>query len=73
MGVPDFLERPALRGGLVAVSEFYLAEGRQFLRYQGTREAAAALEWLLAEIAARGRPAGRVGYSIELFELRDRK
>ncbi len=73
VGVPDFLQRPAVRGGLVAVSEFYLAEGRQFLRYQGTREAAAALEWLLAEIAARGRPAGRVGYSIELFELRDRE
>ena len=73
MGVPDFLERPAVRGRLVAVSEFYLAEGPQFLRYQGSGEAAAALEWLLAEIAARGQPAGRVGYSIELFELRDRK
>jgi hypothetical protein len=69
MGVPDFLERPGVRGTLVAVSAFYLAEGPQFLRYQGTQEAAAALEKLLAEIAARGRPAGRVGYSIELFEL----
>jgi 4-amino-4-deoxy-L-arabinose transferase-like glycosyltransferase len=69
MGMPDFLERPALRGRLVAVSTFYLAEGPQFLRYQGTREAAAVLEALLAAIAAGGRPAGRVGYSIELFEL----
>lgn len=69
MGVRDFLEQPAVRGRLVAVSAFYLAEGPQFLRYQGTRESAAALEKLLTEIGARGRPAGRIGYSIELFDL----
>ncbi len=69
VGVPDFLERPAPPGRLVAVSAFYLAEGPQFLRYQGTRDSAAALEALLAEIKARGRPAGRVGHSIELFEV----
>jgi hypothetical protein len=69
MGVRDFLEQPVVRGRLVAVSAFYLAEGPQFLRYQGTRESAAALERLLTEIAVRGRPAGRVGYSIELFDL----
>jgi 4-amino-4-deoxy-L-arabinose transferase-like glycosyltransferase len=73
MGVPDFLERPGVEGRLVAVSAFYLAEGPQFLRFQGTQDAAAALEKLLAEIAARGRPAGRVGYSIELFELPPRR
>ncbi len=73
VGVPDFLERPEVRGRLVAVSAFYLAEGPQFLRYQGTREAAAALEGLLSEIAARGRPAGRVGDSIDLFDLPPRR
>jgi hypothetical protein len=32
-------------------------------------EVAAALDALRRDLAARGRPAGRVGYSIYLFEL----
>jgi len=69
MGIPDFLAEPAVRGRLVAISAFYVAEGPAYLRYHGAHDVAAALERLLAEIAARGRPAGRVGHSIELFEL----
>lgn len=75
LGVPDFVAEPAVTGNLVAISAFYLAEGPAFFRYHDAPRTAAALESLLAEIAARGRPAGRVGYSIELFELpsRDRQ
>ena len=69
VGVPDFVTEPVVRGTLVAVSAFYLAEGPAYLRYHGARDVAAALERLLAEIAARGHSAGRVGHSIELFEL----
>jgi len=69
VGVPDFVTEPVVRGTLVAVSAFYLAEGPAYLRYHGARDVAAALERLFAEIAARGHSAGRVGHSIELFEL----
>jgi hypothetical protein len=39
------------------------------LRYHGAPDVAARLEQLLAAIAARGKPAGRVGYSIYLYDL----
>ncbi len=69
LGVPDFVAEPAVRGRLVAVSAFYLTEGPAYWRYQGAPQVAASLERLFADVAVRGRSAGRVGYSIELFEL----
>ena len=69
IGVPDFVAQPVVRGRLVAVSAFYLAAGPEFFRYHGEPRIAAALEDLRREVAERGRPAGRIGYSIELYEL----
>jgi 4-amino-4-deoxy-L-arabinose transferase-like glycosyltransferase len=69
LGVPDFLVAPDAPRGRIAISAFYLAEGPAFLRYHGEPDAAAGLEKLFAEIAARGHPAGRVGYSIYLYDL----
>ncbi len=68
-GAPDFVAEPVVRGRLVAISAFYLAAGPEYYRYHGEPRVAAALEKLLADIAARGTPAGRVGYSILLFDL----
>ena len=68
-GVPDFAADPQIRPGLVAISAFQLAVGPEFLDYHGDHAVAAALRKLNAEIAARGRPVGRVGYSMYLFEL----
>ncbi len=72
VGVPDFSAEPRRRGSLVAVSAFHLAVGPAFYAYHGATEVAEALRGLLAEIAARGRPAGRVGYSMYLFEIPSR-
>ena len=69
VGVPDFSAEPTVRGTLVAVSAFPLAVGPLYYAYHGAPGLGAALERLLGEIARRGRPAGRVGYSIYLFEL----
>jgi 4-amino-4-deoxy-L-arabinose transferase-like glycosyltransferase len=68
-GVADFAAEPVRRGRLVAISAFHLAVGPEFYRYHGAMEVAAALDALRRDLAARGRPAGRVGYSIYLFEL----
>jgi len=68
-GVPDFAADPRIRPGLVAISAFHLAVGPAFHDYHGDHHLAAALRSLNAEIASRGRPAGRVGYSMYLFEL----
>jgi hypothetical protein len=68
-GVPDFSAEPVRRGRLVAVSAFHLAVGPAYYAYHGATDVAAALQNLLEEIAARGTPAGRVGYSMYLFEL----
>jgi hypothetical protein len=68
-GVSDFAADPRIRPGLVAISAFHLAVGPEFHDYHGDHALAAALRSLNAEIAARGRPAGRVGYSMYLFEL----
>ena len=68
-GVPDFAADPRIRPGLVAISAFQLAVGPEFLDYHGDHAVAAALRKLNAEIAARGRRVGRVGYSVYLFEL----
>jgi dolichyl-phosphate-mannose-protein mannosyltransferase len=72
VGVPDFSADPTVRGTLVAVSAFPLAVGPFYYAYHGAPALGAALENLLREIARRGRPAGRVGYSIYLFELPQR-
>jgi hypothetical protein len=53
----------------VAISAFLLAAGPEFYAYHGLTPLAGALRGLQREIAAVGRPAGRVGYSIYLFEL----
>jgi hypothetical protein len=68
-GVNDFAAEPVVRGRLVAISAFLLALGPEYYRYHGSNEVAGALEALLRDLAQRGRPAGRVGYSIYLFEL----
>jgi len=68
-GVPDFAADPRKRPGLVAISAFHLAVGPEFHDYHGDHALAAALRSLNAEIAARGRPAGRVGHSMYLFEI----
>ena len=68
-GVSDFAAEPVLRGRLVAVSAFLLALGPEYYRYHGANDVAAALDELLRDLAKRGRPVGRVGYSIYLFEL----
>lgn len=69
LGVPDFVAVSGAARGRVAISAFYLAEGPAYLRYHGAPDVAARLEQLLAAIAARGKPAGRVGYSIYLYDL----
>ena len=69
IGVDDFAADPGVRGSLVAISAFHLAVGPEFHEYHGEREIAAALRKLESDLAARGRPAGRVGYSMYLFEL----
>ena len=68
-GVNDFAAEPVVRGRLVAVSAFLLALGPEYYRYHGANDVAAALDELLRDLAQRGRPVGRVGYSIYLFEL----
>ncbi len=69
IGVDEFAADPRLRGRLVAISAFHLAVGPEYYRYHGAAEVAQAIEALRRELAARGRPAGRIGYSIYLFEL----
>jgi 4-amino-4-deoxy-L-arabinose transferase-like glycosyltransferase len=71
IGVPDFAAEPFVRGKFVAISAFQLAVGPEFHEYHGEHEIAAALRKLESEISKRGRPAGRVGYSMYLFELPD--
>ena len=68
-GVPDFAAEPVVRGRLVAISAFQQAVGPEYYRYHGAMQVADALEALRKKLAARGRPAGRVGYSIYLYEL----
>ncbi len=69
LGVPDFSADPRVRGSLIAVSAFHLAVGPFYYAYHGAAGVAASLERLLRDLAVRGKPAGRVGESIYLFEL----
>lgn len=69
IGVYDFAAEPRVRGRLVAISAFQEAVGAEFYAYHGARDVAGALRALQRDIAARGRPVGRIGYSIDLYEL----
>ncbi len=69
IGVPDFSADPRVRGRVVAISAFHWAEGPAFYAYHGAAGVAAALARLRQELAARGRWIGRVGYSIDLYDL----
>jgi glycosyltransferase involved in cell wall biosynthesis len=69
IGVPDFSAEPRVRGRLVAISAFHWAEGPAFYAYHGAAGVAAALARLRQELTARGRWIGRVGYSIDLYDL----
>ncbi len=68
LGVPDFSALPVVRGRLAAISVFLLTAGPEFSEYHGDRAMAEALRGLQRRVAA-GRPAGRIGHSIYLFEL----
>lgn len=70
IGVPDFSALPVVRGRFVAISVFLRTAGPEFCAYHGDTELAGALRMLQRRIAS-GRPAGRVGYSMELYELDD--
>jgi hypothetical protein len=69
IGMPDFTVDPRVRGRLVAISAFYLAAGPEFLAFHGAWDSARALERLRKELNDRGRVIGRVGYSIDLYDL----
>ena len=69
VGVADFLAEPVLRGRLVAISAYQETMGPAFYAYHGLPLAARNIQELLDFLAARGRRVGRVGYSIDLFEI----
>jgi len=68
VGVDDFSVDPTIRR-FVAISAFFLAAGPEFFAYHHAPVIARNLAALRREIDARGRPAGRVGYSIYLYEM----
>src|SRR5262249_9670602 len=69
LGVPDFSALPMVHGNIVAISAFFEAAGPEYYAYHGFHELAGAMRRLQRRIAAEGRPVGRVGYSIHLYEL----
>ena len=69
IGVNEFAAEPRIRGRIVAISAFEEAVGPAFYAYHGAREVAEALFALERDVAARGRLVGRIGYSINLYEL----
>ncbi|HMA29756.1 MAG TPA: hypothetical protein VKS23_07825 [Thermoanaerobaculia bacterium] len=60
------------RPGLWAVSSFLMCCGPEAMAFHGDPAAAIGLQQLRHEISTRGRPAGRVGYSIDLYDLREK-
>jgi hypothetical protein len=68
VGVPSFQSVPVVRGSLLAISVFLRTAGPEFYAYHGATELADALRSLQRKIAST-RPVGRIGYSIELYEL----
>jgi hypothetical protein len=69
VGVADFSAEPKVRGRTIAISAFHLAAGPEFYAYHGARSVSSALERLRRDLAARGRLLGRVGYSIDIYDL----
>lgn len=69
VGVPEFAADAVVRGRLVAISAFAEALGPEFYAYHAAPKVSGALERLRREIARTGRPVGRIGYSIHLYEL----
>src|SRR5512143_3130898 len=64
--------RTPFRPGLWAVSSFLMCCGPEAMAFHGDPAAAIGLQQLRHEISTRGRPAGRVGYSIDLYDLREK-
>ena len=73
LGVPDFSALPVVRGRLVAISVFMLTAGPEFSAYHGARSHGRGAARPPARDRAFGRPVGRVGHSIYLFELPERE
>ncbi len=69
VGVPEFAADPVVRGRIVAISAFAEALGPEFYAYHAAPAVSGALERLRRDLARTGRPVGRVGYSIHLYEL----
>ncbi len=69
VGVPDFSAEPRRRGRFAVFSAFHLSVGPEYYAYHGAREVAGALSALREEVTSRGKPVGRVGYSLYLFAL----
>jgi dolichyl-phosphate-mannose-protein mannosyltransferase len=64
--------RTPFRPGLWAVSSFLMCCGPEAMAFHGDPVAAAGFQQLRREIATRGTPVGRVGYSIVLYDLREK-
>ena len=60
------------RPGLWAVSSFLMCCGPEAIAFRGDPAAASGFQQLRREISARGTPVGRVGYSIVLYDLREK-
>ena len=60
------------RPGLWAVSSFLMCCGPETMAFHGDPAAAVGFQQLRREISARGTPVGRVGYSIVLYDLREK-
>ncbi|MEO8190366.1 MAG: glycosyltransferase family 39 protein [Acidobacteriota bacterium] len=69
IGVPEFAAEPVVRRPLIAISAFEEAVGPEFYAYHGVPVVSGALERLRRQLAREGRPVGRVGYSIHLYQL----
>jgi 4-amino-4-deoxy-L-arabinose transferase-like glycosyltransferase len=72
LGVPDFSALPVIQGRLVAISVFMRTAGPEFSAYHGDQAMAEAQRGLQRAIA-RARPVGRVGHSIDLYELSEKE
>lgn len=62
-----------LTPGLYAVSSFLLAAGPELMALRGDARRAAGYERLRRVLAKEGRPEGRVGYSILLYRLPEKR
>jgi hypothetical protein len=61
-----------LRPGLWAVSSFVMCCGPESTAFHGDPAAADGLQRLRQAISTRGTPVGRVGYSIVLYDLKEK-